>query len=80
MLEKVARGDKPAVNIEGDVQLAAEVAWLVDNLRWDVEEDLARVIGDGPAHTVASVARQVASALRSFVDKASSFGSGKAER
>lgn len=38
--------DKPAVSIEGDVQLAAEVAWLVDNLRWDVEEDLSRLIGD----------------------------------
>ena len=44
-------GDKPTIRIEGDVQLAAEINWLADNLRWDVEEDLARVIGDAPAHT-----------------------------
>lgn len=61
------RGDKPAVRIEGDVQLAAEVNWLVDHVRWDVEEDLARVIGDAPAHTVSQVARRAANALRSFV-------------
>ena len=80
LVKSATTGQRPAVRIEGDVQLAADINWLVDNLRWDVEEDLARVIGDGPAHTVASVARQVASALRSFVDKASSFGPGKAER
>ncbi len=80
LAKSVATGDRPAVRIEGDVQLAADINWLVDNLRWDVEEDLARVIGDGPAHGVGNVARSVASALRSFVDKATSFGAGKAEK
>jgi ubiquinone biosynthesis protein UbiJ len=63
----LARGDKPKVRIEGDVQLAAEVNWLIDHVRWDPEEDLARLIGDAPAHTLAQVARQALSALRSFV-------------
>lgn len=61
------RGDKPAIRIEGDVQLAAEINWLADNVQWDVEEDLARVIGDVPAHTLASLARTVTQALRQFV-------------
>ena len=61
------RGDKPAVRIVGDVQLAAEVNWLVDHVRWDVEDDLARVIGDVPAHTLANGARRVSAALRRFV-------------
>ncbi len=60
-------GNKPSVRIEGDVQLAAEVNWLVDNVRWDVEDDLARVIGDAPAHSVAEAARRAAAALRKFV-------------
>jgi ubiquinone biosynthesis protein UbiJ len=47
-------GDRPTIRIEGDV-------------RWDVEEDLARVIGDAPAHAVASVAGRAAEALRRFV-------------
>lgn len=61
------RGDKPAVRIVGDVQLAAEVNWLVDHVRWDVEDDLARVIGDVPAHTLGNAARRVVGALRQFV-------------
>ncbi|MBM3398191.1 MAG: hypothetical protein FJY28_06100 [Betaproteobacteria bacterium] len=63
----LARGDKPKVRIEGDVQLAAEVNWLIDHVRWDAEEDLARLIGDAPAHTLAQAARQALLALRSFV-------------
>ena len=60
------RGDKPAVRIVGDVQLAAEINWLVDHVRWDVEDDLARLIGDVPAHAVAGAARRAAAALRKF--------------
>lgn len=61
------RGDKPTIRIEGDVQFAAEINWLVDHVRWDVEEDLARVIGDAPARAVASVVGRAVQALRSFV-------------
>lgn len=61
------RGDKPAIRIEGDVQLAAEINWLVDHVRWDLEEDVARLIGDAPAHTLGQVVRKAAQALRLFV-------------
>ncbi len=70
------QGEKPGVRIEGDVQFAAEVNWLVDHVRWDAEEDLARLIGDAPAHTLANIGRAVAQGLRKF---ASSLpGQGKA--
>ncbi len=72
----VLRGEQPAVRIEGDVEFAAEVNWLVEHLRWDAEEDLARLIGDAPAHTVASLGRGMAQALRNFVSKLP--GQGKA--
>ncbi|WP_367065986.1 hypothetical protein [Oryzisolibacter sp. LB2S] len=61
------RGDKPTIRIEGDVQLAGEINWLVDHVRWDVEEDLARLVGDAPARAIASVAGRAADALRRFV-------------
>ena len=63
------RGDRPAVRIEGDVQFAAEVNWLVEHVRWDAEEDLSRLIGDAPAHTLANLGRSMAEALRNFVSK-----------
>jgi ubiquinone biosynthesis protein UbiJ len=67
LLGALARGDKPKVRIEGDVQLAAEVNWLIDNVRWDAEEDLARLVGDAPAHTLANLGRQALDTLRAFV-------------
>ncbi len=67
LAQAALRGDKPGVRIDGDVQFAAEINWLVDHVRWDVEEDLSRLIGDVPAHTVAQAARRAAQALRQFV-------------
>ena len=66
LAQAALRGDKPAVRIEGDVQLAAEVNWLVAHVRWDLEEDLSRVIGDAPAHALGQAAKGMAQALRQF--------------
>lgn len=70
VLQSVVAGKPPPVKIEGDVQLAAELGWLADNLRWDAEEDLSRLIGDAPAHTLANAARQVLAGLRQFLAQA----------
>jgi ubiquinone biosynthesis accessory factor UbiJ len=67
LAQAALRGDKPAVRVEGDVQLAAEVNWLVDHVRWDIEEDLSRLIGDAPAHALGRAARGAAQALQQFV-------------
>lgn len=67
LAQTVMQGDKPAVRIEGDVQLAAEVNWLADHVRWDLEEDLAKLLGDAPAHWMAQTARAVAQALQQFL-------------
>jgi ubiquinone biosynthesis protein UbiJ len=70
LAQTVMAGDKPGVDIQGDVQLAAEVAWLVDNVRWDVEEDLSRIVGDAAAHTLVRVAGAASQAVKSFVGRA----------
>ena len=61
------QGQKPPVHIEGDVQLAAEINWLVDHVRWDLEEDLSRILGDAPAHTLVQAARTFAQGLEQFI-------------
>jgi ubiquinone biosynthesis protein UbiJ len=53
------------------VQLAAEVNWLIDHVRWDPEEDLARLVGDASAHTLMQIAKDAVQALRSFVQQQS---------
>ena len=74
MAQKLLAGDKPGVDIQGDVQLAAEVAWLVDNVRWDVEEDLSRVFGDATAHTMVGFARRAATAVKGFAGRRDGAG------
>jgi ubiquinone biosynthesis protein UbiJ len=46
-----------AVEVSGDASFANAVLFLFRNLRWDAEEDLARLIGDAPAHRLAGAAR-----------------------
>lgn len=69
VVRALSRGEKPRVSIEGDVQLAAELAWLTDNLRWDVEEDLSRFVGDAWAHHLVASARMLAAGLRAVVSR-----------
>ena len=67
LMQSVLAGKSPAVKIEGDVQLAAELGWLAENLRWDAEEDLSRVLGDIPAHALADAGRRLLVALKPFL-------------
>lgn len=65
---------QPRVQIEGDSALAADIQWLVDNLRWDVEADLAATVGPAVARQVVQAGRAVAGALRGLVPAAGTDG------
>ena len=69
VVQSVLAGKTPMVKIEGDVQLAAEIGWLAENLRWDAEEDLSRLIGDAPAHALADAGRRLSLGLKQFLAK-----------
>jgi ubiquinone biosynthesis protein UbiJ len=71
LAQTLLRGDKPGIRIEGDVQLAADVNWLIEHVRWDLEEDLSRLIGDAPAHALGQIGRAATAALKKFVSLAS---------
>jgi ubiquinone biosynthesis accessory factor UbiJ len=66
LLQATLRAEKPAIHIQGDVQLAAEVNWLVDHVRWDAEEDLSRIMGDAPAHSAMQALRHAGQMLKKF--------------
>ncbi len=72
LIQTLLRGDKPRMEIAGDVMLAAEVNWLVDHVRWDVEEDLSRILGDVPAHGLMQAVRGMGDALKKFIQPATS--------
>ncbi len=67
LLMEAASGRRPAVEVSGDAALAADVSWLMDNLRWDIQDDLARLVGDGPARELGRIGRLAANGLRESI-------------
>ena len=49
-----------AVQVEGNASFASEVMFLFRHLRWDVEEELSKVVGDVAARRMAGFARDAA--------------------
>ncbi len=62
-------GERPQLGIEGDSALAADISWLIENLRWDIEDDLARLIGQGPAHELSRAAATLSAGFNEAVRK-----------
>jgi ubiquinone biosynthesis protein UbiJ len=52
------------VKIDGDAEFATVIAKLAEHLRWEPEEDLARLIGDGPAWRIGTLARTAGGHVR----------------
>jgi ubiquinone biosynthesis protein UbiJ len=72
VLPRLAAGDEAAmreVEMKGDTELAHEIAYLAKNLRWDVEEDLSRVVGDIAAHRLVGGAKAAAGYGRDTADR-----------
>jgi ubiquinone biosynthesis accessory factor UbiJ len=64
LLAALTGGPLPSVHIEGAAAVAADMHWLADNLRWDIEADLAQAVGATPARLAMSVGRAARQALR----------------
>lgn len=61
-----------AVTLAGNAELADAVGFVFRNLEWDAEDDLARVVGNLPAHRIA----QSAKALKQSHERAARAVSG----
>ncbi len=64
LLAVLSGGAAPDVRIDGAAAVAADMHWLAENLRWDVEADLAQIVGAMPARLAMSVGRAARQALR----------------
>jgi ubiquinone biosynthesis protein UbiJ len=63
LASQALRGQRPDVTIEGDVALAEVAAWLMKNLRWDMQDDVARWLGGTPAEALRVAGARVRDAL-----------------
>ncbi len=58
------------LRIVGDAEFAQTVSTLTRNLRWDVEEDLSKVVGDAASHRIVGAARSATRTMRSAGSRA----------
>ena len=59
---RILAGDESAktqIKIDGDTHLATELGKVLQHMRWDVEEDLSKIVGDIAANKTASAAKSV---------------------
>jgi ubiquinone biosynthesis accessory factor UbiJ len=63
-LTQAVGGTRPKVDVAGDAAFATDLNWLLDNLRWDAQDDLASIVGQAPASEIARIAGGVAIGLR----------------
>lgn len=63
----LASGQVPAVHVEGDAALAADITWILANVRWDIAADLERVVGGPLGETMARAGEQALAAARGLV-------------
>jgi len=47
------------VRVEGNAEFAAAINHIARHIRWDVEEDLSRIVGDIAAHRLAETGRKL---------------------
>ncbi len=66
-------GANPSVQVQGDAALATDVNWLFENLRWDIEADLERVLGVAAAHELARMGSWLARGVRAALQGAGSL-------
>jgi ubiquinone biosynthesis accessory factor UbiJ len=69
LVKTLAQGQKPKLSIHGDVQLAAEVAWMKDHVRWDAAEDLSKLMGDVASHGLMQGVERVSQGVQSLLNK-----------
>jgi ubiquinone biosynthesis protein UbiJ len=69
MVLQALSGQKPHIDVSGNAAFAADMSWLMDNLRWDVKDDLARWVGQMPAQQLGRLGQGIAQAVRDMAQR-----------
>ncbi len=75
-LPRLLAGGSDAVlrdlRVDGDADFAQAVSLLAKNLRWNVEEDLSKIVGDAASHRLVSAARAASGEVARTGERAAS--------
>lgn len=69
LLAQVLGNAPPSAEIAGDAALAAEVGWLLQNLRWDAAADLERLLPPMAAQGLADAGSALVAMLRAALER-----------
>jgi ubiquinone biosynthesis accessory factor UbiJ len=64
---RMMAGDEAAkmqFKVEGDTHLATEFSKVLQNMRWDIEEDLSQITGDIAAHKIGDASKKIVSTVK----------------
>ncbi|MBL8289448.1 MAG: hypothetical protein JNL85_15820 [Rubrivivax sp.] len=70
LLARAMAGERPSVQVDGDAAFAADIGWLIANLRWDIAGDLERLFGPVAAYQLQQLGRWLGRGLRGALDAA----------
>jgi ubiquinone biosynthesis protein UbiJ len=59
---RIMAGDESAkmlIKVDGDAHLATEISKVLQHMRWDIEEDLSKVVGDIAAFKIGEVSKKM---------------------
>lgn len=71
-------GEAPSVSVQGDAAFAGEMHWLMDNLRWDIEDDLAGIVGPLAARQLGGLGRALRRTLSGLAQRMPAMPTGSA--
>ena len=59
LISQLINNNNSNISIEGDIELANQVAQVLKKIEWDIEEDLSKYIGDIPAIQTTKILKKV---------------------
>lgn len=68
LIHQAMLGKRPKIHIYGDAELASSIHWLVANLRWNAQEDVAQLLGAETAAQLAKAMRLLRNVLEEFIN------------
>jgi len=64
---RIMSGDESAkmlITIEGDTHFATELSKVLQNMRWDIEDDLSKIVGDIGAFKIGEVSKKTFAGIK----------------
>lgn len=64
---RIMSGDESAkmlIKIEGDTHFATELSKVLQNMRWDIEDDLSKIVGDIGAFKIGEVSKKAFAGIK----------------